>query len=203
MKGKLVAFTPKLNNGVQETYQGEKGLLYKFVVTFNTDGADVIGTANSSKQTPSWKVGDEYTYEERRNTSSQGTVYISFSGIKSVNATPFGGKKSDPSFIIQKGFECAVECAVKFWNINLDTFKPEYLDAMINSIFERIMKLEKENERWAYISAIRLATLKYELLGAAYKIEGKHSKWLTDSAEAIYNATLEVCKPVQDEQNSN
>ena len=203
MKGKLVAFTPKLNNGAHETYQGEKGLLYKFVVTFNTNGVDVTGTANSSKQQPSWKVGEEYNYDERRNTSSQGTVYISFSGIKSVNATPFSGKKTDPTFIIQKAFECAVECSIKFWNVNIDTYREEYLDAMINDVFERIMKRDKENERWAYISAIRLATLKYELLGAASKIEGKHSKWLYDSADVIYNVTLDVCKPVNNEQNNN
>jgi hypothetical protein len=201
MKGKLISFVPKIVNGAQETYTGQNGVLYKFVVTFETDGNNVIGTANSSKQQPSWKVGEEYTYEETRNTSSTGTVYITFKNIKNLNAAPFGQKKSDPTFVVQKAFECAVECSITFWDINIDTFTSDALDAMISTCFERIMKFEKENEKWAYISALRLATFKYKCLGPASSIEGKHSTWLFKSADAIANAMLSVCKTALENSN--
>jgi hypothetical protein len=203
MKGKLVAFTPKLNNGVHETYQGQKGLLYKFTVTFNCNGTDRIGTANSTKQSPSWKVGDEYTFDET-SKEFNGSTYINFSGIKSVDAAGFTGqKKSDPAFILQKCFECAVECSFSFFEVNTSIYKEESESQLIGTFYDFIVSHKEESERWSALTALRLAVGKYSRLNALLSIQGKHTSWILDNAKAIMSAMSNVIQNTIKDDNQS
>ena len=58
---KLTAFEPsKDKHGNHKTFEGGFGTLWKFIVTF--DNGDK-GEASSSRESPSWKIGDEFSYE--------------------------------------------------------------------------------------------------------------------------------------------
>jgi len=58
---KLVAFKPsKDKQGNHKFFDSSIGRLWKFNVEF--DNGD-MGEASSSKETPSWKIGADYTYE--------------------------------------------------------------------------------------------------------------------------------------------
>lgn len=87
-KAKLTGFQPAINNqtGQQKTWQGNNGLMYYFTVQFS-DGTS--GEAGSTKDKPSWKIGEEYTFETEVN--QYGTK---IKGMKSADAPQggFGGK---------------------------------------------------------------------------------------------------------------
>lgn len=86
MQGKLTGFEKKMYNNVHETWDsGKNGMFYKFTVEF--DNGDK-GTCMSSKVAPTWKIGDEYTYE--KTTSDKG--FVSIKGMKSIT-TPYNADK--------------------------------------------------------------------------------------------------------------
>ena len=190
MKGKLISFSPKMTNGVHETYSGDKGLMYKFEIELTCEGAENIkGTANSSKQSPSWKVGDEYTYEVKYFGANQ--QFVNIGGLKPVNGFSGGGKKPNPGFVVQKAFEAAVEVAIKFCSLNKDQYSDKVEADMIGFFFNLIVEVKDENSRWSRISALRLILLKYELLRDKLVIE-KASKWFKESVIAAANSMEET-----------
>ncbi len=83
-QSKLKSVAPTIINGVHSTFAGQKGILYKFTIEFENGDK---GGANSTKPTPSWQVGLEYTY-----TKTQNGEYINFKDLKKVETTPFVGK---------------------------------------------------------------------------------------------------------------
>ena len=116
--GKLVSFVPLMNGNVQATYESDKGKYWKFTVTFNSNGANDTGTAMSKDESPKWKIGDEYSYE--RNVSGASGQYVNFKSLKNLSNpfVPGGGSKGpSPEFGVQKAFECAVECTLKFFEL--------------------------------------------------------------------------------------
>lgn len=116
-----------MNGSVQDSYTGQHGTLYKFVVTLEENGVQTTGEANA-RADPSWKVGTEYTYEVVVNGN-----YTNIKNMKDANATPFGGgKKSDPSFVVQKAFECACRCTLKFMSVNKESYTEAIEMQMLN-----------------------------------------------------------------------
>ena len=63
-QGVLKSIEPKMENGVHGTFQGDKGLNYKFTISLDDKDVITTGTAMSSKIQPSWKIGDLYSYEK-------------------------------------------------------------------------------------------------------------------------------------------
>lgn len=62
MKAKIKDFRPIVNdNGDHMTFSTDKGTFYKFSIEFD-DGTR--GIANSKKDTPSWKIGVDYTFDK-------------------------------------------------------------------------------------------------------------------------------------------
>lgn len=182
MQGKLIKFEPLITNGVHETYQGQRGLLYKFTVTFQTGDKTVVGTANSTKDKPNWEVGVLYNFE----TSVHGQ-YTNIKGIKKVDDS-YGAKKPDPSFIAQKCFEGAIECTLNFFKLNPDLYENQQVeDMLINESFKFIWGTPEtsESRRWINLSALRLTVLKMRANGLFEKGDASLSAWFFAQAKAI------------------
>lgn len=76
-KSKLKSFEPKMKDGSHETWSNDNRIYYKFIVTLENGDS---GECSSTKQTPSWKIGEEYTY----NFSINGN-YTNIRKFKAVN----------------------------------------------------------------------------------------------------------------------
>lgn len=147
-QSKMKSFEKRMTNGVHDTFQGGKGLLYKFTVTFENGDT---GGANSTKSEPSWKIGDEYTYEK----SVTGN-YTNFKGMKKVEqggGYSGGGnsKANDPEYQRQQTFIWAIH------NTN------EYLKMVIEREYELA-----EDKRTAFNKDVFLG-LRNKLFTAAYE----------------------------------
>ena len=201
MQGKLIGFVPLLKDGVQETYNGKNGLLYKFTVTIETDGKHNIGTTNSTKTTPSWKIGEQYTYDLVINGN-----YTNINSLKSLdqqNGGGFGAKVPNPEFGIQKAFEAAMECTFKFFELNPDIYTQAAEDAVLDKIWIYMLN-GSESRRWINMSSMRLTLLKMQANGLFSKTEEmKITTCLFDTATLIAN-TMENAVKAQvetDKQN--
>lgn len=86
MIAKITKFEPLIINGLHSTYSGSKGTLYKFTVTFDNG---TMGTANSTKQSPSWVIGEEYSFD-----ISEYNGYFNIKGMKPVSSPYQAGSKS-------------------------------------------------------------------------------------------------------------
>ena len=76
--GIIKKLNPVMNNGEQETWKNDRGMIYyKFYVTIG----DTEGTILSSKTTPSWKIGTKVDIAYKKNSSGN----ISFNNLKIVN----------------------------------------------------------------------------------------------------------------------
>lgn len=64
-KGILVKHEKLIKNGAHAYWQRDalSSKLWKHTVTIKEGDKDVVGTAQSTKEEPAWKVGSEYTYE--------------------------------------------------------------------------------------------------------------------------------------------
>ena len=185
--GKLVSFVPLMNGNIQATYESDKGKYWKFTVTFNNNGTTDTGTAMSKDESPKWKIGDEYSYE--RNVSGASGQYVNFKGLKNLS-NPFtpgsGSKGPSPEFGVQKAFECAVECTLKFFELNPDIYSQAAEDSVLNKMWLHILD-GSESLRWINMSAMRLALLKMQAGGHNFREpkEMKISDWLFSSAKNI------------------
>lgn len=88
MASKLKSIEKKMYNGVHETWTSDKGKYFKFTVVFENGDT---GTAMSTKETPSWKIGTNYTYD--KTTSEKG--FVSIKSMKDAD-NPFGGGGGAP-----------------------------------------------------------------------------------------------------------
>lgn len=184
-QGKLKSFIPLLVNGVHSTYSGQNGLLYKFTVTIDQQGTMITGTCNSSKQQPSWKIEAEYTYEVAVNGQ-----YTNINKLKSIDQVGgFGGggsKGPSPEFGIQKAFECAVECTLKFFELNQEIYSQAAEDSVLNKMWSYMLE-GSESRRWINMSAMRLSLLKMTANGHNFRIPAdmKLSDWLFSNSKLI------------------
>jgi hypothetical protein len=187
-QGKLKSFVPLLaSDGTQQTYVSDKGTNYKFTVEFHNADVVTIGTAMSNKTQPSWKIGDEYSYE--KTVSGANGQYINIKGMKNLTNpfTPGGGSKGpSPEFGVQKAFECAIECTLKFFELNPDIYSQQAEDSVLNKIWAFILD-GTESRRWINMSAMKLSLLKMQANGHTFREpkEMKISDWLFNNAKAI------------------
>lgn len=186
-KGKLKSFVALMVNGVHATYVGDRGTNYKFTVELENNGVVTKGTAMSSKQQPTWKIGDEYSYE--KSVSGAEGQYTNIKGLKNLSNpfTPGGGSKGpSPEFGVQKAFECAIECALKFFELNPDIYTQAAEDPVINKMWSFMLD-GTESRRWINMSAMRLSLLKMQAGGHNFREpkEMKISDWLFGNAKLI------------------
>jgi len=161
MQAKLVKFEPRLIQGTnnQETFNGRNGMLYKFNITFNINGTDEVGEYSSSKETPSWKTGEDYTFE--RTVRGQQGQFIVYKDIKSVNQQfnaprTGGGKSGGIDFARQKALECASAATPSFWcsENNKDNLKPDIYTSPAKAFFKAITETGQEADIWLNIAAL-------------------------------------------------
>ena len=90
-KGILKSFVPKMNGNVQDSYTGQHGTLYKFIVTLEENGVQTTGEANSKSQSPSWKLNNEYNYEVvvNGNYTNIKNIKLTTNDISMKQATKF------------------------------------------------------------------------------------------------------------------
>ena len=185
--GKLVSFVPLMNGNIQATYESDKGKYWKFTVTFNSNGANDTGTAMSKDESPKWKIGDEYSYE--RSVLGASGQYVNFKSLKNLSNpfVPGGGSKGlSPEFGVQKAFECAVECTLKFFELNPDIYSQAAEDSVIFKMWSFVLD-GTESRRWINMSAMRLSLLKMQAGGHNFREpkEMKISDWLFGNAKLI------------------
>lgn len=84
-QSKLKSFEPVIKDGVHSSYTTANGTFYNFIVEMESGDK---GQCSSSKTSPSWKVGDEYTYEVVTNGN-----YTNIKKLKPVNSFGGGGSK--------------------------------------------------------------------------------------------------------------
>jgi len=89
MESKLKTITPIVQEGVHQTWSNDNGTYYKFTIEFENGDK---GNCMSTKQQPSWKIGNEFEYEKVVNGE-----YTNIKGLKD-KAQNFskGGYKEDP-----------------------------------------------------------------------------------------------------------
>ena len=208
MQGKLVSFVPLMKAGVHDTYQGKNGVLYKFTQTWLLDdGTHIIGTANSNKPQPTWKLNTLLTFDDKE-TEYNGQKYHNFSNIKDpAQQSNFtgGGSKPNPSFIIQKCFEGAVECTLAFFELNQEYYKDQSVeDKLLTAVYEHILGPvgTSESRRWINLSAMRLAIAKMRSNGLFDKDKYKTlSEWLFANASSIADTMEKVVKDTVEKES--
>jgi len=208
-QGILKSFTALIINGAHATYVGDRGTNYKFTVELENNGVITKGTAMSSKQQPLWKIGDNYSYE--KTISGAEGQYTNIKSLKSLsNPYTSGGKGPSPEFGVQKAFECAVECTLKFFELNPDIYSQAAEDSVLNKIWLFILD-GTESRRWINMSAMRLSLLKMQAGGHNFREpkDMKISDWLfgnskliADSMEAAVKSQVEIDKKAK-ESTSN
>jgi len=201
-QGKLISFVPLMKGNVQDTYAGANGTLYKFTVTIDNAGTQVTGTANSSKPQPSWKVNEEYTYE----VVVQGN-YTNIKNMKSINqAGGFGGgaRVPNPSFVVQKCLEAALECTFKFFELNPEVYKNQAAeDAVLNLFYSFTLKGD-EQQRWMNIAGLRFALQKMQANGMFDKTEAQTlTAWTIEKARTIAASMSSVVKAQVEYEKAN
>ena len=156
-QSKMKSFEKKMANGVHATYQGAKGTLYKFMVTFENGD---VGEANSTKTEPSWKIGDEYTYEKSTNGN-----YTNIKGMKKVETgggySGGGGnsKANDPEYQRQQTFIWAIH------NAN------EYIKMVTEREYNLMLSGELEEDKRTVFTKDVLNGLRSRLVTSAYEFD--------------------------------
>ena len=162
VQGKLISFSPKMVNGVQETYAGTNGLLYIFDTVFEINGTQDMGKCNSKSTTPPWKIGDVYSFE-RKVSGAQGQ-YINYSKLENVsNPKPAytggsggGTKGGGLTFAKQKARECSYHAGVTFWcsGENKHGLTDINYSAPANAFYNAIVSTGLEADIWLNIAAL-------------------------------------------------
>lgn len=204
MQGTIKSVAVKLKNGLQDTWEREGTTYYKFDLVITVDGKDLYGDAMAKKPEAPWKIGDVRTFE-MTSREHNGQTYNSFKSIKDPNSTFGGGgggyKKPDPSFIIQKCFEGAVECTLAFFELNQDFYKSQEVeDKMLSLCYTHILGAPgtTESRRWINLSALRLTIAKMRANGLFEKGDASISSWFFSTATAIANAMEVTVKATVD-----
>lgn len=158
----IKSFGPKMTNGVQDTYKGKNGMLYKFMMTIEYDGKEETGEVNSNKTSPTWKTGPKYTME--RDVRGEHGQFISYSKLTNTEAEQRtggfgGGGGANPAFKLsfarQKAVECAFHAAAAmFTGQNLE--KMEHFN-IVASIFSKwIQSSTEEQGIWYNVAALNI-----------------------------------------------
>lgn len=202
-QGKLISFVPLMKGNVQDTYSGNNGMLYKFTVTLDNAGTQVTGTANSSKQQPSWKINEEYTYE----VAVQGN-YTNIKNMKSINqAGGFGGGSArvpNPSFVVQKCLEASLECTFKFFELNPEVYKNQGAEDAVLNLFYTFTLKGDEQQRWMNIAGLRFALQKMQANGMFDKTEAQTlTAWTIEKAKTIAASMSSVVKAQVEYEKAN
>lgn len=112
MKGKIISFSPKMTNGTQETFSFNNKNYYVFIVTADIDGNVQIGDANSTSDSPKWKIGEEceITIEKNDKATGGNKFRIKYeSGSSGSSGRSYGKPKEERMEIIsQNAFSTAV-----------------------------------------------------------------------------------------------
>lgn len=188
-KGKLISVTQKVRDGVQETYSGKDGVMYKFNVKFlhiggEHDGKEITGDCLGKTPNSKLEVNKEYLFEIS-SREYNGNTYYFYKGIKDPNSSfGGGGAKKDPAFVVQKAFECAVETTLMFFKLNKAAHSDENEGKLIATLFNFCCEGD-EKKRWANIASLRLAITKADMLGIAI-----NSTWLIENAKHISEAMI-------------
>ena len=196
MQGKIVRVEKRMANGAHETYSGRNGLLYKFNVTIEYNGAEETGEASSSKEQPSWRVGSMYTFE--RTARGQQGQFISFSSLKPVDQAPGGfsrggggaaPKRDYMSFAVQKGAECAYRVAAAFWSMEEmnKIYQEENYDRTAESFFNHIVRGRDEAGIWIAIASYDALISKLGSVGITIPVDKNISAGWKEHAESIMN----------------
>lgn len=139
---KLKSFEAKIGNNGQETFQSSYGKTM-YVNTIYMENGDT-GQANSTKEQPNWKIGEEYNYNIDKKQFDWGTVY-QITGLKMVEKEgqqgyqksgyqSKGGYKKSPQDQKMIQAQVAMICANFIFNKmqeDYDTIAREFLSYLI------------------------------------------------------------------------
>lgn len=185
MQGVLKAFEPVMYNGQHSNFTGQYGLMYKFNVTLEENGVIIKGVANSTKQVPTWVIGAQYTY-----TTDEHQGIINIRGMKKVDdgRNASYSKKPDPTFLLQKAFEGAYECAFILFEAHPENYKSQEVeDGVVSAMYKFILSEPNttEQKRWMNLSALRITLNKLKHNGAFNRGEEKVTDWVFNMAKLI------------------
>lgn len=185
MQGVLKAFEPVMYNGQHSNFTGQYGLMYKFNVTLEENGVITKGVANSKKQVPTWIIGAQYTY-----TTDEHQGIINIRGMKKVDdgRNASYSKKPDPTFLLQKAFEGAYECAFILFEVHPENYKSQEVeDGVVSAMYKFILSEPNttEQKRWMNLSALRITLNKLKHNGAFNRGEEKVTDWVFNMAKLI------------------
>jgi len=179
MEGKLLSFSPKMVNGIQETFNGKNGILYKFIVTMEINGTPEVGESSSNKTTPSWKVGNNFSFE--RSVAGQQGQFINYKGLKDLTnpfvpgAAGVNKSKGGIDFARQKALECAYHATSSFWchDPNKDkNYKPNLYNIPAEIFYDNIIKSGDENDIWKGIAALNALVERVDRVEPIMPMEG-------------------------------
>lgn len=211
MQGKLVKFVPRLQQGsnVQEVFNGKNGMLYKFNITFSINGTEETGEYSSTKETPSWKIGEDYTFNrEVRGQQGQFIVYKEMKPVnQQFNAPRSGGSKGGGiEFARQKALECAAAATPSFWcsEDNKINLKPDIYTSPAKAFFKAITETGQEADIWLNIAALNAVVARVDRVEDMKTPEGIKviDHWINEMKEMrkeLFDKTL--AKP--NESNSD
>lgn len=155
MKGKIISFSPKMTNGAQETFSFNNKNYYVFIVTADIDGNVQIGDANSTSDSPKWKIGEPCEITVEKNDKATGGNKFKLKFEQSSTGYSGGGykkpKEERMEIISQNAFSTAVHY-IEILNQDernalLEKYGPD--DSFINfskRISREILKNAKELE---------------------------------------------------------
>lgn len=158
-KSILKGFAPKVKNGVQETYNGQNGVLYKYIASFENGDA---GEANSTSQAPKWKIGAEYTYD-LSSREYNGNTYYSIKSLKQVEVASHsnGGGSSYVAKSAAEWKSHAMQVSIEStaWYFMNSNISPEHRIACIDKIYKWITGVVMGNDKmyWRAFSIIKSA----------------------------------------------
>ena len=155
-KSILQGFKPKIKNNVQDTYQGQNGLLYKFIATFENGDA---GECNSISTSPKWEIGKEYTYDLESRTVN-GNTYFSIKGLKRADFVPNNNGGSSysaktPAEWKSHAMQVAIESVA--WMYHEGVFEHKYREITIDKVYQWIINVVRGNDKmyWRAFSVIK------------------------------------------------
>lgn len=155
-KSILQGFKPKIKNNVQDTYQGQNGLLYKFIATFENGDA---GECNSTSTSPKWEIGKEYNYDLESRTVN-GNTYFSIKGLKRADFV--SNNNGGSSYTAKTSAEWkshAMQVAIESvaWMYHEGVFEHKYREITIDKVYQWIINVVQGNDKmyWRAFSVIK------------------------------------------------
>jgi len=169
MENKILSATPKIKNGVQETYVSDKGTFYKYTVSFDNDST---GTAMGKYPEPRYVIGERYTYEKKENNG-----YITFSAIKRVENKIIPphqqGQQSNvyisywdqPKTVHYKMKPLCYKYSVTYFSLLKEEDIKIYnrmelllkIDQLATALLDFVYEIKDNRQKWARLNLIELA----------------------------------------------